>query len=519
MINKKLVITVSLLTGRFHGKGQGNRVEWPPSPFRLFQALVAGAAHTVSIDAARPALTWIEDQSIAAVLTPSAYKGEVVNLFVLTNQRDKAIGTVKTVASLRTQKMIEPMILSNADQTDIHYVFSDAAPENHLEVLQTIAKGVSHFGHGVDSAFVFANNFPQDQIELLDGEGWYRSSTQGTALSVPYPGSIENLEQRYDSWRKRATTAFKKISPPPPIPRHAFQKFSHEESPETLSYRTFEIRTADGQRTSMAHTSNVHIAGMIRHITTDENFAKLLGWTPTQMGMLHGHSEVRGESPKVATTRFGFVGLPSIRWFGAKVGWQIDDARRVIVTASKSDEQLLDEFALRLNHSILQPKDGAERMMLVATEKDPTIERYTKSAHRWVTVTPLVLPNQLGSSKDRRRLRDGRLDPKVRISIQQKLDRRIDSMIRKSIVNAGISQALAKAAVIRWSRRGWWPGAARAIEHPVNKHQKDRARRHVEISWFTPSGAPLELGGPIVLGAGAHMGLGLFAPHPETFDE
>ena len=40
-----LLLTVRFLDDRYHGLlDRGGPVEWPPSPFRLFQALVAGVA-------------------------------------------------------------------------------------------------------------------------------------------------------------------------------------------------------------------------------------------------------------------------------------------------------------------------------------------------------------------------------------------------------------------------------------------------------------------------------------------
>ncbi|MEM7785324.1 MAG: type I-U CRISPR-associated protein Csb2 [Planctomycetota bacterium] len=414
----------------------------------------------------------------------------------------------------KNKKIIQPMILSDPGETDLYYTFDVAAPSEHLKTLRTIARGVSHFGHGIDAADVTATNVDTDAVHELKGEQWTPSSTQGTTLSVPYSGSLEKLEERYKSWRQRSTTAFKKLAPPIPIPRYAFQKFRHEKQPELPCTYCFELRSPDGKRVTLPHSSNIYLAGMIRHVTTDPQFAQLLGWTSEQMGMLHGHAESEGQTAVIAEERFGFIGIPTIRWAGKKVGWLIDDCRRVIITAPADKQQLLDDFAIRLNHRRLQPLGDETQISMVAVSKDSTFNRYLEPAHCWATVTPMVLPNQLGSSKDRRRLRDPSLDPETRLRIQSRLDRRIDTMIRNSIVNAGFSKGLADAAVIQWSRRGFWPGAARAVEHAVTKRQKDRPRRHIQISWFSPSGAPLDIGGPIVLGAGAHAGLGLFAPHP-----
>lgn len=511
-----LVITASLISARFHGRGQDGKIEWPPSPFRLYQALVAGAAHTTTIDEARPTLLWLEEQGVKSVLTPPAFKGQEVTTYVLTNQRDKSIGSKKTEAELKSAKILKPMILSNSDELDIFYVFNWEAPKEHLQTLKKIASGVSHFGHGIDAAVVLADNVSHEKIEALRGEEWLRSNTVGNSLSVPYKGALAALERSYQSWRAQASQIHNRLSLPPiPVPRLAFQNYRHEEHPVPPAHRLFILCAEDGASLALPDTCNTHLAGMIRHLTTEPSFASILGWESTEMAMLHGHAEARGEAPKVAEERFGFVGLPTLRWAGKEIGWRVDDCRRVLLTAPAQYSERLDELVLRLHHRNLQPLGGSPPIRLVSVALDSTAERYVQSASRWSTVTPLVLPNPLGSSKDRRRLRDPRRSVEARQNILEKLDRRIDAMIRNAIVNAGISRALAQAARIRWNRSGFWPGVSRAKEHAVTKHLENRPRFHVEIEWFTRSGAPLKVSGPLLLGAGAHVGLGLFAPLPE----
>ena len=46
-MSNQLCISVTLLDGRFHGRGDGGVPEWPPSPLRLFQALVAANGEAV----------------------------------------------------------------------------------------------------------------------------------------------------------------------------------------------------------------------------------------------------------------------------------------------------------------------------------------------------------------------------------------------------------------------------------------------------------------------------------------
>ena len=72
-----LVLTVQFLDpiASFHGCGDGGEPEWPPSPLRLFQALVSGAAArwkgSAFAEIAAPAIKWLEGRT-PEVLTPSA---------------------------------------------------------------------------------------------------------------------------------------------------------------------------------------------------------------------------------------------------------------------------------------------------------------------------------------------------------------------------------------------------------------------------------------------------------------
>lgn len=515
-----LVITVSLISARFHGRGQDGDLEWPPSPFRLYQALVAGAAHTISINKGRPTLHWLEEKNIQSILTPPAFRGQKVTTYVLTNQRDKSIGTKKSEAALKSAKIIRPMILSDPENLDLFYVFTCEAPNEHLQILKLIVSGVSHFGHGIDAAEIRADNMSVETIQELRGEEWQRSDAMGNSLSVPYQGALTALERSYESWRLQASQIHAKLSLPPiPVPRLAFQNYRHEDHPASAVHRLFELRNESGTSAVLPDTCNTHLAGMVRHLTTDPDFASELGWTPEEMAMLHGHAEALGEIPKVAEERFGFVGLPTLRWAGKQIGWRVDDCRRMLLTAPANHSERLDELSLRLHHRYLQPLGEGAPIRLVAVSLDSTAKRYVQSASCWSTVTPLVLPNPLGSSKDRRRLRNATLSLETRRSILEKLDRRIDAMIRNAIVNAGISRAVAQAARIRWNRCGFWPGVSRAKDHAVTKHYENRPRFHVEIEWFTSSGVPLEISGPLLLGAGAHAGLGLFAPVPSALKQ
>src|SRR5690348_4814224 len=85
-----LCITVRWLDGRYHGLlARDGPPEWPPSPYRLFQALVAGVAHVGELDGPiGKSLEWLESRP-PIIITPRSSPGQVVTRFVPNNDGDQ----------------------------------------------------------------------------------------------------------------------------------------------------------------------------------------------------------------------------------------------------------------------------------------------------------------------------------------------------------------------------------------------------------------------------------------------
>ena len=71
-----LCLSVRFLDGAFHGRADQGEPEWPPSPLRLFQALVAAAAarwnERRAISHASPALRWLESLPPPLIVVPAS---------------------------------------------------------------------------------------------------------------------------------------------------------------------------------------------------------------------------------------------------------------------------------------------------------------------------------------------------------------------------------------------------------------------------------------------------------------
>lgn len=85
-----LAIEVNFLTGRFVATAYNDRQagEWPPHPARLYSALVATWAESGQDVAEREALEWLEDQSAPELSIPEAIRRKVVSHFVPVNDAE-----------------------------------------------------------------------------------------------------------------------------------------------------------------------------------------------------------------------------------------------------------------------------------------------------------------------------------------------------------------------------------------------------------------------------------------------
>ena len=101
-----LLISVRFHEGRYHGTG-----DWPPSPARLFQALIAGAGLQGSLQTEQvDALEWLETMPPPIIAVPTIRKGQPVGNFVPNNDLDAVGGDPRRIGSIRAKKEIRPLL-------------------------------------------------------------------------------------------------------------------------------------------------------------------------------------------------------------------------------------------------------------------------------------------------------------------------------------------------------------------------------------------------------------------------
>src|SRR5215813_10601266 len=105
-MSRALILSVRFHDGRYHGEP-----EWPPSPARLFQALVAAASRGRSLrDDGRKALAWLEALPPPVIAAPAMRLGGRLINYVPNNDLDSVGRDPGRVSEIRTAKIVRPRL-------------------------------------------------------------------------------------------------------------------------------------------------------------------------------------------------------------------------------------------------------------------------------------------------------------------------------------------------------------------------------------------------------------------------
>ncbi|HEX8295301.1 MAG TPA: type I-U CRISPR-associated protein Csb2 [Chthoniobacteraceae bacterium] len=532
-------ITIRFLDGRFHGRRDGGEPEWPPSPLRVFQALVAAAAaHTnqrTTLTDAAPCLRWLEEQPAPLILAPVGVRGAKYRLYVPDNVADLVAkswrrGNEASIADYRSEKDVQPTHLLGGDA--VHYLWplaeDDAAFTAHQPLLEQCARAITHLGWGVDMVVAHASIISDEEAAKLAGQRW--KPTDGdprNPLRVPIQGSLDDLNRRYAAFLQRAQP--ESFAPVPPLSKFQLVSYlSGAESP-AIAFAAFNLLWPDAsdRRPFDPVRNGMRVAAMLRHTAGAQTIAAALGWPDEKVArMVHGHGEANGAAPTPATgPRFAFVPLPSIEARGRGRAMVIGSARRALLLGMRgATSEDVQHLARAIAGQSLTDQDTASAAAILARipNTDKMVESYTRSATTWATVTPLILPGYDDPRKYRRELshrgeKEGAvLSAERQKELLRKLDHRIDFLIRKAIRQAGFPAALAEHAELEWSNSGFWPGSDLASRYVIPVTLRRFRRMHVRILWRDAAGRSIDVQGPLCIGSGRFVGVGLFAPLPRA---
>jgi len=510
-MTRHLCISVTLLDPLFHGKGDGDLPEWPPSPMRLFQALLAGSRagcrnlrwNTKKAEAFR----WLERQGPPIIVAPPARPAKRYDFFVPNNDADKTRESQKTTKRAAPHILLEGNAPADAPVT-IHYLWEIPEAEwpraePHATLLCREARNLVALGWGVDQAVGNGEILANGRSALLRGqrwEPWRNAPPHRPRLRLPRGGTLDDLEGAYRDFENRIRVKRlgrrKAIRFTPPRRPRCFETIAYLPSTNVppRHYAVFEL--PDG--VAFRQEEICIVAAMLRSLVCREenrrDFAEQFPDANTEV-YLAGHVGNTGRTPP----RFSYLPLPTI-------GHEHADGmiRRVMIVEPYGGDGSRARWAeRRLAGQALRDNDGNARGVLMVTWRSTStdmISRYAgenSASREWATVTPVILPGF--DSRDRRRgIPPARRDCATRA----------ERLFLRAVQQAGIPQDAVESFAMR--KAPYWPGSL----HPDCYRRPDyldAARNRRFPAWHVWIRFREAVPGPVSIGAGRHCGLGLFA--------
>lgn len=527
-----LCLSIRFLDRAFHGQRDGGESEWPPSPIRAFQSLVAAAAAHSRAKSFSPrvhsALEWLEQQKAPVLIAPTSVNGSGYQLSVPNNAMDIVAKAWRrgnfsnsgdaNPATHRTMKAVRPTLL--LDDEAVHYLWSLRDPigedvRDHVEALQDIVRGIVALGWGIDMAIGHGAILSANQVNALPGERWlpYHSSS-ASGLRVPAPGTMDDLIRRHKQFVARLGP--NGLRSPPPLSVYRTVEYKPASRPPSRPLAAFSLLKLDASGFRPFDTARhaLTVAGMMRHAV--KSAAVCAGWSESDINtLILGHGEAgRGDAHvPVGSRRFAYLPLPSIEARGEGYVPIAGNIRRIMLSCFTSDfepQVAWSRTALSGQELIDEHRKQPVAILSLLPASDRMTRRYTQPATSWATVTPLVLPGYDDPGHYRRRLKNGPVAEEQKLLLKRLSDR-VDGLLRKAIIQAGFPQILADHAKLEWRFAGFWPGSDLVDRYRMPKHLKCFPRLHVRLEWRDARQQPVRVSGPICLGGGRFYGIGLFA--------
>ncbi len=482
-----------------------------------------------------PALEWLEQQAAPIVVAPAPMstpeKAPGYCISVPNNSMDivaqawcrgnySSSGDANP-ATHRTMKTVRPIHLP--DSTTVYYLWLLHAPiteevDDYIAKLSDASRSIVALGWGVDLVVGNGIVISDDQANALTGERWVPSTcSMEHGLRVPVKGTLRELVHRHELFLGRLDSRV--FTPPPPLSVYRKAEYRRATDLPSRPLAVFSILKTDASGFRMFEKGQAAVvAGMMRHLVRIAAYNA--GWSKFDINtLILGHGE-SGDSDKhvpVGLQRFLYLPLPSIESRGEGRSRVVGNIRRVIITAFANDYQSKFIWARRaLSGQELideKTKKSVARIKLIP-ENEKVVQHYTRPASIWSTVTPVILPGYDDPAHYRRRLKRG-VNADEQRHLLARLDHRIDSLLRKAIIQAGFPIDLANNATLEWRKVGFWAGTELADRYRVPQHLERFPRFHVRLQWRDANKKPVKISGPICIGGGRFYGLGLFAAEGE----
>ena len=554
----QFAIEVNFLTGRYVATSHNDRRvgEWPPHPARLFSALVAAWAELEKPDAEeRSALEWLEVQAAPAITTPEAVPRRTVSHFVpvndativgralqerradeirtLTDQIHEALvasGGKVTPAVARLQKQVAkkrdvgntvrsprktpakaalaaalamlpegrgkqertfPSMSPNVPR--VTYSWDVVPPDATAKTLDSLLTRVTRLGHS--SSLVSCRVAPDPPIPTHVPA----TNAGGSILRTVRRGQLAELERqhaRHQGVRPRslpfAGVRYHPVGVSPDEPiitpntsgRWIVFEFTHD-SRAFPATRCVELATAM-RRAVLSHAEDPIPEGISGHRDDGKpSVSPHIAVLPIPyVGYRHADGRLLGVALSVPD---GMDRASRTALYRAIGIWE----RTVRDDTGHADAPLTVTMGSR---GVVRMRRGVDVSELRSLRADP----WQRPSRRWSSATPVALPRHPGSLT------------KGTVPVRAKAWARAEVSARLACAHVGLPDP----AIVELSFDPRIPGARRATHFPAFRQpgRKGKPVRrqlvHVSLTFDDP------VAGPLMLGTGRFVGLGLMRPTP-----
>lgn len=451
-----ITVSIELLSGSYEASDVNDRerAEWPPNPARVFCALVAAARG----ERDRAALEWLESQPAPVIVAaPPPLEARRAGYVVVNTVSAK--GGNQSHPGRTNGLRVRTHAIPTSNRVTLTWP-EDAAPEL-VDALDTMARRIPYLGRSTGVALVAASATdrprPTDDAvvtyepcALLDREFEVR---------VPYPGFLAELDAQFaadrPAWEVSRYQGYR---------RHLDEKRSEIADVVVPSVYTDLIALRFAGLRPQAHLA-ARFSAALR--------AAVLGAAGDHAPQaLHGHGA--DGRPHVA-----FLALPD-------VGATHSDGHLLGLAVAVPDLPDAERRAVLAAVGRLRPKlrvPGIEPVELLRKQDSirpwgASPDRWRRGSKHWASATPVVL--------DRYPKKPDRVEAELRTSLRM--------------------VGLPEPTELQISSEPLLAGAARLRPADLPPRARGRLYRHVAVTFER------RVSGPVVVGAGRYLGVGLLAP-------
>lgn len=511
-MKKNLLIKVYLLDDRYHGEG-----DWPPSPARLFQALIAGNAIGLQLsENSIKALRWLESEAgNPLICSQPDWPGQKYENYVPNNDLDAFGGMADKIITRKKGKKIKkgPAISFTRVEKKIHsrhidsekpiiygWQFnSDKHSLNMAETICSMTNNIYQLGRGVDAAWAIAEILSAEEGNDKLSEGiLYQpgSGSGGVNLLCPQQGTLDSLLIRYRSNINR----FRKIqsesksiihfaNPPKPV----FSTIKYNPVPQ---WQLYELRGCQRGNSFRAWPQQ-NVASLITKIR--DGATKRLTYTlPEKKELIERILIGRNATSLDKARRIQLIPLPSVGHTQTN-----RSIRRVLLVSPPGCPLPFSDLTWAFSGLVLYG-DDVNPTVLLKTDTLSMLRHYGMGNEErfriWRSITPLALPDNIA---------------KRHIDLEQQGDRKktgTKRLAEHQLASAAVLQALHHAGIrtsvdsVRVQREPFSAKGERAETFAKGTRFAKERLWHVELKFSTP------IEGPLVIGDGRYLGLGVMAP-------